>query len=65
MDAQTAVQSGFSIGKAWEVYFDSGQDIKSGDQLLVNGRKLNVTGIQPFETPLVGHVRALCSEERM
>jgi hypothetical protein len=63
MGLSTAVSNGFSLGKAYDVFFADGQDVKPGDKLIIEGDSYLVKGIQPFKVPTVGHVRALCLQE--
>jgi hypothetical protein len=63
MGLSTAVSNGFSLGKAYDVFFADGQDVKPGDKLIIDGASYLVKGVQPFKVPTVGHIRALCSQE--
>jgi hypothetical protein len=62
MDDRAAVQQGFTVGQAYDVFFADGQDIKKGDRLTVNGLVLYVSGVQRFVGlgADVNHVKALC-----
>lgn len=62
MDARRAVDNGYSVGKAWDVFFAVDQDVKVGDQITVLGRALIVQGVQPFAVPDVGHTRVAAVE---
>jgi hypothetical protein len=63
MGLSTAVNNGFSLGKAYDVFFADGQDVKPGDKLIIDGAGYLVKGVQPFILPTVGHVRARCERE--
>jgi hypothetical protein len=63
MGATAAVQNGFSVSKAYDVFFGAGQDVKVGDRLLRNEASYLVRGIREYETHLNGHVQALCERE--
>jgi hypothetical protein len=63
MGLSTAISNGFSLGKAYDVFFAAGQDVKPGDKLIIDGADYTVKGVQPFNVPTVGHVRALCVQE--
>ena len=63
MGLSTAVSNGFSLGKAYDVFFAEGQDVKAGDKLVVGSNSYTVKGVQVYMLPLVGHVRALCEQE--
>lgn len=64
LDTRTTVQAGLTIGKAWEVYFDTSCDVAVGDLLTVNGTELSVTGVQTYTTAMNAHKRALCTQEK-
>jgi len=63
MGLSTAIANNFSLGRAFDVYFDVGQDVKPGDKLVIGSDSYTVKGIQPFSVPVVGHVRTLCEQE--
>jgi hypothetical protein len=60
MALSTAVSNGFSLGKAYDVYFEPDQDVRPGDKLLIGSDDYTVKGVQNFNVPVVGHKRALC-----
>lgn len=64
LDRQAAIENGYSVGYAWDVYFDDGTDIQKGDRLTFNGRKYIVGGDRPFEhIPIVGHLHVIATTE--
>lgn len=68
MGLSTAISNNFSLGRAYDVFFNDGQDVKPGDKLIIVTRtagtdSYTVKGIQRFSVPVVGHVRALCEQE--
>lgn len=63
MGLSTAISQGFSLGKAYDVFFGEGQDVKAGDKLVIGSDSYTVKGIQTFSVPIVSHVRALCEQE--
>ncbi len=63
MNSNTAIQNHFEIGRAYDIFFADGQDVKPGDQLVYNGSNFMVKVVQPFAVPNVGHVRTLCQQE--
>lgn len=48
MSAQAAIQNQFSVGYAWDIYFNDGTDIQIGDRLTYNGQTYLVRGKQPY-----------------
>lgn len=62
MNNTTAIENQFSLGRAFDFYFDVGQDVKPSDQLIYNGNTHAVKSVQSYDEPLVGHVRALCEQ---
>lgn len=63
MALNTAVTNGWSIGKAYDIYFNEGQDVKPGDKITLGSDTYSVKGVQTFTVPVVGHKRALCVQE--
>ena len=63
MNSQTAVSNGFTLGKAYTVFFDPGTNVNIGDRLVRNGHNYSVKAVLEYEVPVVGHVRALCERE--
>ena len=64
MGLSTAISNGFSLGRAYDVYFGEGQDVKAGDKLIIDGQSYTVKGVQSFKVLApVSHVRALCEQE--
>lgn len=63
MALNTAVTNGWSIGKAYDIYFGVDEDVKAGDKVVIGSDTYSVKGIQQFNVPVVGHVRALCVQE--
>jgi hypothetical protein len=64
MSAQAAIQNSFSVGFAWDIYFNDGQDIQIGDKLTYNGQTYIVRGKQPFAgLPVVAHLHITAETE--
>lgn len=63
MNNQTTIENNFSLGRAYDVYFDATADVKAGDKLTWNGSSLLVRAVQSYQLALVGHLRALCEME--
>lgn len=63
MNRTTAVELGFSLGKATNIYFDVGQDVRADDQVVIGGHTYSVGAVQAYNMPLVGHTLAFCEEE--
>jgi hypothetical protein len=61
--AQTTISNGFELGRAYDVYFSAGQDVKVGDVLSRNGQTYSVKAVQPYEVPIVGHVHVMAEQE--
>lgn len=64
MSNQSTVQNGWDWGQGYDVYFNSGVDIKKGDKLQVGSLTLIVQGIKDYSnTPPVSHLQAACQRE--
>jgi hypothetical protein len=63
MNDTTSIRHEFQLGRAYDVYFNPGQDIKIGDQVIVDGDRYSVRQVQVFKVAVVGHTRALCEME--
>lgn len=63
MAVSAAIENGFSIGRAYDVYFAEAADVAVGDRLVWSGNNFVVKFVQPFSVPFVGHTRALCEQE--
>jgi len=63
MGLSTAIANNFSLGRAYDVYFSDGQDIKPSDKLKIGTDRYTVKGTEVFTVPLIGHIRALCEQE--
>ncbi len=63
MNNTTAIENDFSIGRAFDIYFAAGQDVKPGYQVRYDGNTYVVRVVQPFKVPIVGHVRTMCEQE--
>lgn len=63
MNTSTTIQNEFSLGRAYDIYFAEGQDMKPGDKIIIGADQYVVRAVQPYEVPGVGHVKALCEQE--
>lgn len=63
MNHRTAIENNFSIGRAYDVYFNAGQDIQPGDQLVYNGSTFSVRSVQNYNVPIVGYICAQTEQE--
>jgi hypothetical protein len=64
MGAVAAVQNGFDVGNAWNIYFEDTTDIKVGDRVTANGLTLIVRGKPPYlNLPLVSHIQVSAETE--
>lgn len=62
MNHNTIIQMGFSLGKAFDFYFDLTSDVRTGDKLAYNGKTYYVKAVQPFNVPGVGHLHCMTEE---
>lgn len=63
MNTSTAIQNKFEIGRAYDIYFADGQDVKPGDQLTYSGSSFMVKVVQPYAVAYAAHVRTMCQQE--
>lgn len=63
MATRTAIENQFSLGKAYDVYFAEGTDVRVGDKLTKDDGRYIVRQVMPYKVAVVGHVRALCELE--
>ncbi|MEB0287227.1 hypothetical protein QN355_11745 [Cryobacterium sp. 10S3] len=64
MSAQAAIQNGYSVGFAWDIYVDDGTDIQIGDKLTYSGQTYIVRGRQPYAgLPIVSHLHLMAETE--
>lgn len=63
MNHRTAIDLHFDIGRANDVYFNMGQDIKPEDVVTVNGLTYVVGSVQAYNVPLAGHTVAHTEQE--
>lgn len=61
--SRIAVEQGFTIGRDYEVFFDSGADVKVGDKLARDGKSYIVSYVQTYETAYAGHVHIFAKQE--
>jgi hypothetical protein len=63
MSSSVTIQNGYSLGHAYDVYMDNGQDVKIGDQLRWKGLVLVVKVVRPYvDVGIVSHVALQCEE---
>jgi hypothetical protein len=63
MNAPTSIQNGFELGRAYDFYFHSGQDVKVGDKLTWSGDTYVVQSVQKYILPLVEHIHVMAQQE--
>lgn len=63
MDAKTSIQNGFELGRGYDFFFDSSQDVKVGDKLTWSGDDYTVSAVQRYATPLADHTHVLAKQE--
>lgn len=59
MSNRMAIMNKFDLGKGWNFYFNSGQDLKVGDKLTYAGQRFAVKSIQQYVMPVVGHIEVV------
>lgn len=67
LDDRAAAQNGYDLGKGFNVFFDAGVDIKTGDKLVTSiGETLYVAGVKDYVgMPPVSHLEAVCQTEKV
>lgn len=63
MNHTTTIELGFSLGRAYDAYFDNASDVQPDDRLVFNGQNFIVKAVQPFSVNIVGHIHAMCEQE--
>lgn len=64
MSPKATIANNFSMGRGYDVYFDDGQDVKVGDELVYAGNTYKVGGVQRFAgLPMVSHVHVAAEQE--
>lgn len=63
MSRATAIEHEFSLGRAYNVYFNVGQDVQTGDQLVIGSDTYDVRFVKAYSMSGVGHTLALCEQE--
>jgi hypothetical protein len=63
MASQTAIEHDFSIGKAYDIFFAAGVDVRVGDQVVIGSATYDVRFVKAYAVPAVGHTLALCEQE--
>lgn len=63
MNNRTAIENKFSLGKAYDIYFASGMDVRAADEIAYSGNIYIVKLTQPYTVPLVGYTLAMCEQE--
>lgn len=62
MNTQTAIENEFSLGRAYDVYCDDSQDVRTGDKFVIGSDTYVVKAVQAYHMPPVNHLR--CSTEQ-
>jgi hypothetical protein len=64
MSSFSAIQNGFTVGSAYDVYFDDGTDVAVNDRLIWSGNTYLVKGVQRFTgLPTVSHIKVTAVTE--
>jgi len=63
MATRTAIEQGWNIGRAYDAFFPTGTDVKTGDQLKRDGETYTVSAVRKYETAYSAHIHALCQQE--
>lgn len=58
MNAVAAIQNGFDVGTAWNIYFNETTDIQVGDRVVANNMAFIVKGKMPYlNLPIISHIQ--------
>lgn len=64
MASRAEIENGYEIGTGYDVYFKgTGQDVKTGDQLVWDGGTFNIRGVRTYAVPRIGHKHVLATRE--
>ncbi len=63
MSSHTAIENKFDLGRAFDINFAEGQDVKIGDQVVIGSSTYDVKYIRSYTTPTIGYVLTMCEEE--
>lgn len=64
MSSRHEMESGFTVGSAYDVYFPSHLvDVKTGDRLVWEGQSFNVRTAHPYVAGRLSHKHALVTRE--
>lgn len=64
MSAYAAVQNGYDVANAWNVYFNDGIDVQVGDKLTFDGISYLVRGVKRFTSmPFISHMEVAATTE--
>lgn len=64
LTTRATVENGFSLGRGYEVFFDTATDVKPGDRLTRNGLSYTVRHVQNFDTnPIIAHLHAYAEQD--
>lgn len=62
MEQRATVQNGFTVGRAYDAYFEIDTDIKVGDRLTWSGKDLYVKAVQRYDVSMAAHLHVMCEE---
>lgn len=63
MNAQTTIQNQFELGRGYDFYFNSTQDVRVGDKIGWNGDTYVVSAKQLYDVPIVQHIHVSAKQE--
>lgn len=65
MNNTAAVENGFEVGRAYDLYFEDGTDVKPGDKAVIStGITITIGVVQPFVgLAFVSHVKTMGEQE--
>lgn len=63
MNHTTAIEQKISLGRAFNIHYQVGQDVSPGDQITSNGQIYDVKAVRSYSVPFVNHVLCLTEQE--
>lgn len=58
-EARAAAARGLQLNQAYDIYFNSTQDVKVGDEVVEGERKFKISGVRPQPGIHTAHIQAL------
>ncbi len=63
MGSHSELLDKFDIGRGYDINFAEGQDIRTGDQVVIGSSTYDVKYVRSYVTPTIGYVLAICEQE--